>query len=175
MHRAKFADMSLAELKREILRRQRALPQLIAWREALDKQIAELQGLGEAQAVPTRLGRKLGKKRARKTLDRMKAGSLADKLAEVFQTTKSPSLAEAAFLADENRFRAALGAEKDRPALVLADEDGKERAALPADAAGSTPHLADRNGNERAVLRVVEDGSKLHLADEDGKAVFSAS
>ena len=95
MPRAKLAKMSVEELKKEIVRRQRVLPQLIARRDALDKQIAELQGLGELKAGPKRAKRKLGKKRARKIQGTMRAGSLANKLAEVFQGKKRLSLTEA--------------------------------------------------------------------------------
>jgi hypothetical protein len=167
--------MSVEELKRELLRRQRRLPQLIARRAALDKQITELQALGELQAALKRSGRKPGMKPARKTQGRTGAGPLADKLAEVFQGKQSPSLAEAMFLGDKNRFRAALGAEKDEQAPALSDENGKERAAPSTDEAGSTSHLAGENVKDRTVLHVVENGSKLRLADEDGKVVWSQS
>ena len=86
--------MSVEELKKEVVRRQRALPQLIVRRAALNDQIAELQGLGELQAAPKPARRQLGEKRARKTHSRMRAGSLANKLAEVFNGKKRLSLAE---------------------------------------------------------------------------------
>lgn len=175
MPRAKFAKMSVEELTKELLRRQRTLPQLIARRAALDKKIAELHALGKVRAALKRVGRKPAKKRARESLDRMRAARLADKLAEVFQGKKSPSLAEAIFLGDKTRFRAALGVFNDGPALKPPDGNGKERAAPSTDAGGSTLHLADEHGKDRAVLRVVEDGSKLHLADENGKVVWSRS
>jgi hypothetical protein len=146
MPRAKFAKMSVEELKNELLRRQRTLPQLIARREALDRQIAELRALGEAQAALKRAGKKPEKKRARKAQGRMRPACLADKLAEVFQGKESPSLAEALFLAEKNRFRAALGVFNEGPALKLSDENAKERAAPSTYAGGSTLHLADENG-----------------------------
>ena len=95
MPRAKLAKVSVKELKKEIVRRQRALPKLIVKRDALDKKIAELQGLGEPQAAPKRTRRKLGKKRGRKAHGRARAGSLSSKLVEVFQDKKRLPLAEA--------------------------------------------------------------------------------
>ena len=52
MPRAKLAKMAIEELKKEILRRTRVLPKLIAMRDALDSKIAELQGLGAVQVAP---------------------------------------------------------------------------------------------------------------------------
>ena len=175
MPRAKFARMSVEELKRELLRRQRTLPQLIAQRDALDRQIAELYALGDVQTALRPAGREPAKKRARKIQGRMKAARIADKLAEVLQRKKRSSLAEAILLGDKNRFRAALGGFSDAPEPKLSDEIGTERPAPSTDAGGSALHLADERGKDRAVLRVVEDGSKLHLADENGKIVWSQS
>jgi len=175
MPRARFARMSVGELRSELLRRQRTLPQLIARRAALDKQIAGLRALGEVEAALKAAGRKPAKKRARKIQGRTRAARLADKLAEVFQGKKSSSLAEAIFLGDKNRFGAALGVFHNGPAPKLSDETDQERSAPSTDADASTLHLADGHGKDRAVLRVVEDGSKLHLADENGKIVWSQS
>jgi len=86
--------MSVEDLKKEILRRQRVLPKLIANRDALDKKIAELQGLGELKAVPKRARKKLAKKRARKAMRADRAGSLPSKLAEVLQGKGRMSIAE---------------------------------------------------------------------------------
>lgn len=99
MPRAKLAKVSVEELKKEIVRRQRALPKLIAKRDALDKKIAELQGLGEVKAAPKRARRKMGKKRVKKLEKKVmpvsRAGSLASKLVEVFQNKKRLSVVEA--------------------------------------------------------------------------------
>jgi hypothetical protein len=95
MPRAKLAKVSVEELKKEIVRRQRALPKLIASRDALDKKIAELQGLGEPQAAPKRGRRKLAKKRVKRAKRASRPGSLSSKLVEVFQGKKSLSLGDA--------------------------------------------------------------------------------
>ena len=50
MPRRKFANVPFVELQKEIERRQRLLPKLIAERDALNCQIAGLQGL--TQAMP---------------------------------------------------------------------------------------------------------------------------
>ena len=94
MPRAKLAKMSVEDLKKEILRRQRVLPKLIAKRDALDKKIAELQGLGELKAAPKRARKKLAKKRARKAMRASRAGTLPSKLAEVLQGKARMSIAE---------------------------------------------------------------------------------
>ena len=94
MPRAKLAGASVEELKREIVRRQRALPKLIAKRDGLNKKIAELQGLSELKAAPKRARKKPAKKRARKAMRASRAGSLAGKLAEVLQGKARMSIAE---------------------------------------------------------------------------------
>lgn len=48
MPRLKLANVPLAELKKEIERRQKLLPKLIAQRDALAKQIAELERMETA-------------------------------------------------------------------------------------------------------------------------------
>lgn len=64
-------------------------------RDALDKKIAELEGLGEAQAAPKRGRRKLAKKRVKRARRASRPGSLASKLVEVFQGKKNLSLGDA--------------------------------------------------------------------------------
>lgn len=194
MPRTKFAEMSAEELKREVLRRQRTLPQLIARRQALDirrkaldKQIAELKGLVEILAAPKPASGEPGEKCARKARGRMKAGSLADKLAEVFEGEKSPSVPEEILLKDNDRFRAALGVFRTEPALKPSDETGgdraatsvdkqapavendKARAALSAEKERPKLRLADE---DRASPAADQDDPKLHLADENGKFVW---
>ena len=95
MAKAHLAKMAIEELKREILRRTRVLPKLTAMRDALDKKIAELQGLVELKAAPKLAKRKLGKKRGRKAQGKAREGSLSSKLVEVFQGKKRLSIAEA--------------------------------------------------------------------------------
>ena len=95
MPRAKLAKMAIEELKREIVRRTRVLPKLIAMRDALDKKIAELQELGAVRLAPRHARRKMGRKRARKIQGKARAYSLSSKLVEVFQGKKKQSLAEA--------------------------------------------------------------------------------
>ena len=56
MPRAKLAKVSVEELKKEISRRQKALPKLIAKRDVLNCQIAELEALGTI-ALPAKRAR----------------------------------------------------------------------------------------------------------------------
>jgi hypothetical protein len=96
MPKAKLGKVLIAELKKEILRRTKVLPKLVAARNALDKKIAELQGLGEVKAAPKRARRKLGKKRGRKAQGRMRAGSLSSALVEALGAKGKLTVAEAA-------------------------------------------------------------------------------
>ena len=93
MPRHKLSNLSMEQLQNEIRRRQMALPKLIAERDALDCQIAELQSLGGAAAkavVRGRPGRPAGKaKRAKNTI------SLADALAQALKGKQSLGVAEA--------------------------------------------------------------------------------
>ena len=50
MPRPKLSTMSIAALRQEIERRQKLLPKLIAQRDALNREIADLQGSAAAQA-----------------------------------------------------------------------------------------------------------------------------
>jgi hypothetical protein len=171
-----YSTMSVEELKKEIVRRQRALPQLIARREALDKLIVALQGLSDAHAAPKPLIRKLGKKRARRTQDGMRAGGLADKpsgagkLAGVFQVKGIPSLAEMVFLGDRNRFRAALDVFKDGAALKLPDKNRDDHVGLGADREGPALARANQNAKANAALSRNRDRVlNLHLSDDHGE------
>jgi hypothetical protein len=100
MAKVKLAKVSVEDLKKEIARRQRKLPTLIAARDALDCQIAELEVLGPVKP-PVRRRKKAGRpKGARKAIKRAvvkpaRAGSLASKLAQVFQGKKNLSLGDA--------------------------------------------------------------------------------
>ena len=67
MPRAKLAKLSVEDLKREIVRRQKALPKLVHKRDQLNRQIAELEALG-AVKVAVKRGRKA---RGRKILRRV--------------------------------------------------------------------------------------------------------
>ena len=91
MPSAKLAKLAIEELRKEILRRTKVLPKLVAMRDALDKKIAELQGLGEVKAVPKRARRK----RAKKAMRASRPGSLSSKLVEVFQGKKNLQLGDA--------------------------------------------------------------------------------
>jgi hypothetical protein len=97
MPRSSLASVSLQQLQDEILRRQKLLPKLIAQRDALDRQIAELQGLekaspdqgpaaGKRPAVKAKTGRRA--KRAKI--------SLVDALASALKGKDSLGVAEAA-------------------------------------------------------------------------------
>lgn len=90
MARTKLSNLSIAELKQEIERRQKLLPKLIAQRDALNREIEALQDMkaeNSAAAVlePAKRPRHRGQNKA----------SLADLLAQVMQDTKKVTVAEA--------------------------------------------------------------------------------
>jgi hypothetical protein len=94
MAKARLASVSAEELKKEIVRRQRALPKLIAKRDELNCQIAELEALGAAKPTAKR-GRKPGKRRARRTMRAARSGSLASALVEALKANGRLTVAQA--------------------------------------------------------------------------------
>jgi hypothetical protein len=100
MPRAKLAKVSVEDLKKEIIRRQRALPKLIAKRDALNRRIAELEGLGAAKPPVARRGRKPGRKPGRRAVRAARPGSLASALVEALKVKGKLSVAQAAEAAE---------------------------------------------------------------------------
>jgi hypothetical protein len=96
MPRAKLAHLSVDDLKKEISRRQSALPKLIAKRDALNCQIAELEGLGAVKPPVARRGRKPGRKPGRRATRAPRPGSLRSALVEALTSKGKLSVAEAA-------------------------------------------------------------------------------
>ena len=97
MPRAKLAHLSVDDLKKEISRRQKALPKLIAKRDALNCQIVDLEGLGTAaKPIIRRRRKKPGRKRGRRAQRAPRPGSLASTLVRVLQSKGKLSVAEAA-------------------------------------------------------------------------------
>jgi chorismate mutase len=95
MPRAKLAKVSVEDLKKEISRRQKGLLKLIAKRDALNSQIAELEALGlPVKPVVARRRKKLGRKRGRKAQRMPRAGSLASALVEALKAKGKQSVAE---------------------------------------------------------------------------------
>jgi len=90
MPRAKLAKVSVEELKKEIGRRQRKLPALIAARDTLSRLIAELEGLGGAKPAERKR-----RKKARRAKRAPQAGSLANALAQALKVNGKLSVAEA--------------------------------------------------------------------------------
>jgi len=88
MLRSRLSTMSITDLRQEIERRQKLLPKLIAQRDALSREITELQGLAAPEA------RKAGKKaRGRRRPDN-KIG-LANLLAQVMKGKAKVTIGEA--------------------------------------------------------------------------------
>jgi hypothetical protein len=149
-----YAAISVEELKKEILRRQRALVQLIARREALDELIVALQGLSDVHGRPNHLKRNPEKNRARGTQGTMDAGGSAGKpalegeLAEVSQSKEIGSLAEQILLGDKNRLGSALGVFGNGRAPQRLGENDRGRSALSMNAAEAKLHVAAKSGPE---------------------------
>ena len=96
MAKAKLAKVSVEDLKKEISRRQRKLPMLIAARDTLNRLIAELESLGGVK--PAAVGRKKAgrRKAARKAVRPARAGSLSSALVEALKARGKLTIAEAA-------------------------------------------------------------------------------
>ena len=95
MPRARLAKVSVEELKKEIVRRQRALPKLIAARDTLNRLIAELEGLGGARPTAVARGKPGRRKAARRVVKPARAGSLSSALAEAIKAKGKLTIPEA--------------------------------------------------------------------------------
>ena len=93
MPRSSLASVPLQQLQQEITRRQKLLPKLVAQRDELNKQIAEIEGLETAAPTP-RAPKTIGKK-PRKVRRAKNKVSLADALTEAFRGKDSLTVAEA--------------------------------------------------------------------------------
>ena len=106
MAKLRLAKASVEDLKKEIGRRQRKLPTLIAARDALNRQIAELEGLGDVKPPVKRRKKAARRKAARRvvkpavvkraTVGPARAGSLSSTLAEALGAKGKLTVAEAA-------------------------------------------------------------------------------
>lgn len=108
MPRSSLAAVPLQQLQQEIIRRQELLPKLVAQRDDLNRQIAELQGLEAAPAVsrtPKAPGRRVGKVRRAKNKI-----SLADSLTEAFRGKDSLTVADAAEAVTAAGYKSTSGA-----------------------------------------------------------------
>jgi hypothetical protein len=92
MRRSRLSTVAISVLQQEIQRRQKMLPKLIAQRDVLNREIAELQGLSEPDA------RKATKPQAPKKARRRRAKnkiSLADVLVQFAKGKAKVSVAQA--------------------------------------------------------------------------------
>ena len=95
MPRPKLEKVTVAELKKEIARRQNGLAKLVAKRDALNCRIAELEGLGIAAKPAAKRGRKPGRKRGRKAGRAPQPGSLINLLVQALEAKGKLSVAQA--------------------------------------------------------------------------------
>jgi hypothetical protein len=95
MPKAKLAKISVEELKREISRRQRVLPALIAKRDALSCRIAEVETLGAVKS-PVRVRKKPGRRLGRRPALAARPGSLRSALVQALTSKGKMSVAELA-------------------------------------------------------------------------------
>ena len=94
MPRTKLSNLSIAQLKQEIARRQKLLPKLIAQRDALSREIAELQGFAAPEARKAAKPEAAPKKTRRRHRAKNKVG-LADVLAVFMKGKKKVAIGEA--------------------------------------------------------------------------------
>jgi len=95
MAKARLAKVSVEDLKKEISRRRRKLPTLIAARDTLNRLIAELESLGGVK--PTAVARRKPgrRKAARRAMRPARAGSLSSALVDALGTKGKLTVAEA--------------------------------------------------------------------------------
>ena len=93
MRRSRLSTIAISVLQQEIQRRQKMLPKLIAQRDALNLEIAELQGLAEPDArkaaKPQTAPKKARRRRAKNKI------SLADALAQFAKGKAKVSVGQA--------------------------------------------------------------------------------
>jgi hypothetical protein len=92
MRKSRLSTMTVAVLQQEIRRRQKMLPKLIAQRDALNQEIAQLQGL--AQPAARQEAQPQAPKKARGGQVKNKIG-LADALAQFMKGKAKVTIAEA--------------------------------------------------------------------------------
>ena len=93
MRRSRLSTIAIADLRQEIQRRQKMLPKLIAQRDALNREIAELHGLAkpavQKETKPQAASRKTRRRRAKNKI------SLADALSQFMKGKAKVTIAEA--------------------------------------------------------------------------------
>ena len=94
MPRSKLSTLNIADLRQEIERRQKLLPKLIAQRDALSREITELQGLAAPEAGKAAKTEAVPKKTRRRRRAKNKVG-LADALAGFLKGKKKVAIGEA--------------------------------------------------------------------------------
>ena len=94
MPRSRLSAMSIADLRQEIERRQKLLPKLTVQRDALNREIAELQGLATPEARKAAKPESAPKKTRRRRRAKNKVG-LADALAAFVKGKKKVAIGEA--------------------------------------------------------------------------------
>jgi hypothetical protein len=95
MPRLSLAKVATDALKKELQRRLEALPKLIAQRDELNRQIAELDALGAVEKGPEPTSVPAPGKRARRAKRAKNPVSLASALAEAIKAKESMSIADA--------------------------------------------------------------------------------
>jgi hypothetical protein len=129
MPRLSLAKVATDALKKELSRRLEALPKLIAQRDGLNRQIAELEALGAAKEAPEPMKVPAPRKRGWRATRATSPMSLVSTLAEVIKTKDSMPIREAAEAVLASGYKSKS---KDFPNLVsmtLASDKRFERVA----------------------------------------------
>jgi hypothetical protein len=96
MPRLSLARVSTEALKGELLRRLEALPKLIAQRDELSRQIAELEALAAVEEAPGRPRARAARKGTRKAIRAKNPVTLSEALGKALKGKENTSIAEAA-------------------------------------------------------------------------------
>ena len=94
MPRFRLSTMSIADLRQEIERRRKLLPKVIAQRDALNREIAELQGLASPEAREAARPEAAPKKTRKRRMPKNKV-RLADALASLMKGKAKVTIGEA--------------------------------------------------------------------------------
>ena len=93
MRRSRLSTIAMADLQQEIQRRQKTLPKLVAQRDALNQEIAQLQGLARP-AVQKEATPQAASKKTRGRMPKNKI-NLADLLSQFMKGKAKVTIAEA--------------------------------------------------------------------------------
>ena len=129
MPRMSLANVSTDALKKELQRRLEVLPKLVAKRDELNRQIAELEASGAVEKAPEPASVPVPRKQGRTATQAKSAGNLASVLAEIIKTKDSMSVVEAAEAVLASGFKSKAEHFRTMVSMALSNDKRFERVA----------------------------------------------